>query len=335
MKQIKRSEYFLRHAQHVLPYVTPRKIGNLFLNVLELRLKITRPRSLPPYIKIEPTPLCQLACPGCAHGTSDLKKQLTNRMHLTLSDLKDIIDPLGSTLFGVSLSLRGEPMLGKDLLPIIEYIHSRNIAVSFPTNLSLNLREDQIMRLVRSGVDTIFVSLDGASEETYRKYRVGGNFDLVLRNVRAIAEAKQRLGCQRPRMVWKFVVLEHNKHETDIVRDSYRNLGFDAYEFVQDYHSETVKVARRELNAKLRKKKTGCYWAWHTMVVRADGRVSPCCLGHEQFALGNTKNNDIRAIWRGDAYSRLRRGFKTMRAPDLHSVCASCLGIKASAGKPS
>jgi radical SAM protein with 4Fe4S-binding SPASM domain len=327
MKQLTRIEYLLRHVKQVSPYATPAKIFNLLLNVVELRLKISRPWSLPPYIKVEPTPLCQLACPGCAHGTSDLKKQLSNQMHLTLDAVKKIIDPISGALFGVSLSLRGEPLLGKDLLPIVEYIHSKRIAVSFPTNLSMNLRQEQIERLVRSGVDSIFVSLDGASEETYRQYRVGGNFDLVLRNVRKIHEAKQRLGYSRPRVVWKFVVLKHNEHEAASVASTYRSLGFDAYELVQDYHSDAVRQARRSYNADVRRKKTGCYWAWHTTVIRADGRVAPCCLGHEDFALGNVNHGDIRSIWRGEPYARLRRGFKTMHAADMHEVCARCLGV--------
>ena len=334
MKQVTRSEYLLRHVKQVLPYATPAKLFNLLLNVVEFQLKISRPWSLPPYIKVEPTPLCQLACPGCAHGTSDLKKQLSNRMHLTLDELKKIIDPISGALFGVSLSLRGEPLLGKDLLPIIEYIHSKNIAVSFPTNLSVNLREEQIERLVRSGVDTIFVSLDGASDETYRQYRVGGDFDLVLRNVRRIYEAKQRLGYSRPKVIWKFVVLKHNKHEAAAVENTYRNLWFDAYELVQDYHSDAVKQARRTYNTTVLRKRKGCYWAWHTTVIRADGRVSPCCLGHEDFALGNVNNGDIRTIWRSEPYSRLRRGFKTMQAADMHSVCARCLGITSNRPRP-
>src|SRR6185295_3463072 len=249
--------------------VTTAKLCNLLLNVIELRLNVCRPRSLPPYIKVEPTPLCQLACPGCAHGVSDFKKQLSNRMHFTLKELREVIDPLAGCLLGVSLSLRGEPMLGKDLLPMIEYIHSKKIAVSFPTNLSLHLRQGQAERLVRSGVDTLYVSLDGASQETYQRYRVGGDFALVLRNVRLIAEAKQRLGVRRPRLIWKFVVFKHNEHEVETLERAYRELGFDDYELVRDYGSPSAMLALHKHNADLLQKKKGSYWAWHTTVIRA------------------------------------------------------------------
>lgn len=55
MMQVKRVEYLLRHLHHLVPYVTTVKLCNLLLNVIELQLNVCRPRSLPPYIKVEPT----------------------------------------------------------------------------------------------------------------------------------------------------------------------------------------------------------------------------------------------------------------------------------------
>ena len=208
---------------------------------------------------------------------------------------------------------------------MLEYIHASRIAVSFPTNLSLHLRAEKIDRLVRSGVDAIYVSLDGASEETYSQYRTGGNFNLVLQNVKAICEAKRRIGTQRPRLVWKFVVFQHNKHELPIVARTHRELGFDGYELVSAHESRATRQALSEHNKHLIQKKP-CYWAWHTTVIRADGEVLPCCKQQGAFGLGNVKGDDIRSIWRGPAYARLRHGFKTMRASEMNAVCARCVG---------
>jgi radical SAM protein with 4Fe4S-binding SPASM domain len=329
VKQLARAEYVLRHLRTFAPYITPAKLYNLALNLVELRLKVGRPRSLPPYLKVEPTPLCQMACPGCAHGDRALKKTLSrHREQLRLEEFKRIIDPIADTALGVSLSLRGEPLLGKDLLSIIEYGHSKNIAISFPTSLSVKLSDEKLLRLVKSGVDAIYISLDGVCEATYRQYRVGGDFHRVLRNVRAIAQAKAQLRQTRPRLIWKFVVFEHNRHEIPAVQAQFRQLGFDSYEFVDDYDGEIARSALDKHNANLVRKRGGCYWAWHTTTVRADGAIAPCCLGHNDFALGNVRTTKFRSIWRGERYAQLRRGFKTMLASDLHPVCARCLGVK-------
>lgn len=329
MKQLARFEYLLRHLGTFAPYITPAKIYNLALNVIELRLKVTRPRSLPPYLKIEPTPLCQMACPGCAHGDRHMKTALSrHREQLRLEEFKKIIDPIAPAVLGVSLSLRGEPLLGKDLLAIIEYGHSRNIAISFPTNLSVKLGDEKLVRLVKSGVDAIYVSLDGACEETYREYRVGGDFHCVLRNVKAIARVKARLRCKRPRLIWKFVVFDHNRHEIPAVQTKFRDLGFDSCEFVEDYDGQIARSALDRHNAALVQQRKGCFWAWHTATVRADGVVIPCCLGHHNFGLGNARSENFRNIWRGEPYAQLRRGFRTMLPSDLHPICSRCLGVE-------
>ena len=302
MRQIARTEYFSRHVRHFLPYVTLPKVANLVRNVLELRLRSLRPRSTPPYVKIEPTPLCQLACPGCPHGKSDFKRQIVHDKHLTLEEFRRIVDPLAGNLLGLSLSLRGEPLLARHLVPLIRYAHERNIAVSFPTNLSLEMGSEELEALVASGLDAMFVALDGASPETYGRYRVGGRFDVVVDNVRKLAETKRRLRRGRPRLVWKFVVFDHNAHEMSQARATYRGLGFDAFELVDNRESAEVQEARAAHNSRLTSRRRGCYWAWHTMVVRTDGEVLPCCMPHAPFALGSVRERDVLAVWRGDRY---------------------------------
>jgi Iron-sulfur cluster-binding domain/Radical SAM superfamily len=332
MKQVARAEYMLRHMITLAPYVTPAKIYNILLNTVELKLNVTRPRSLPPYLKVETTPLCQMACPGCGHGTREIKKELSRgKVQLRLEEFKAIIDPIFRAVLGVSLSFRGEPLLGRDLIPIIEYAHSRNVAVSFPGNLSVRLSDEHVTRLVRSGVDTIYVSLDGASEETYRQYRVGGHFRRVLGNVEAIARAKARLQRSRPRLVWKFVVFEHNRHEIPVVQKQYRRLGFDSFELVDDENNAAANGARHRHNAELVAGRKGCWWAWHTTTVRADGAIAPCCKSNKDFGLGDVRIEALSDIWRGAPYAKLRQGFKSMRASELHPICAQCLGIEGQA----
>jgi hypothetical protein len=330
MKQIARAEYMLRHMINLAPYITPAKIYNILLNIVELKLNVTRPRSLPPYLKVETTSLCQMACPGCAHGKRESKRELSRgKVQLGLEEFKAIFDPIFRAVLGVSLSFRGEPLLGRELIPIIEYAHSRNVAVSFPSNFSVRLSEENITRLVRSGVDTIYVSLDGASEETYCQYRIGGDFHRVLNNVAAIAQAKARLQRSRPRLVWKFVVFEHNRHEVPVVHKQYRDLGFDSFEFVDDESNPAANIALHRYNSELVASRKGCWWAWHTTTVRADGIIAPCCKSNKNFGLGDLRTEALRDIWRGAPYAKLRQGFKSMRASELHPVCAQCLGIEA------
>jgi radical SAM protein with 4Fe4S-binding SPASM domain len=321
-----RREYLIRHLRTFLPHLTFIKIANLMLNVIERKLMISSPRSLPPYIKIEPTPLCRLRCPGCEQNKPYYKMQFRDSTPMSLEHFKRIVDPFSHTLLGISLSNSGEPLLHNDIASLIEYAHRKNIAVSFPTNLSVRLDDASIERLVKSGLDSLNVSLDGNTKETYEKYRIGGDFSLVIKNVKSISDTKRKFGLKRPRVIWKFIVLDHNKHEIGLLSKRYRELGFDGYEIVQDYRDAVVEEAKQALSAKLRKTRQGCFWLWHTMIVGWDGEVFPCCK-LEHFNIGNAIHRNSKEIWRSEAYKALRQGFSS-DVNKIHPICRECLGYK-------
>lgn len=325
--QIRRKDYLLRHVSNFLPHLTVPKILNLVLNVFEEHYVVSSPRSLPLYLKIEPTPLCQLRCEGCPHGLSSYNKQFSRGMQMSLDDFKRVVDPLSRSLLGISFSFRGEPLLHEDLASLIAYAHKRKIAASFASNLSMRLDERSIDALVKSGLDSLLVSLDGASEETYGKYRVGGSFSRVLENVRSISDAKKRNGLRRPRIIWKFVVFDHNEHEVEVVTRTHGEHGFDGFELVRDRYSKANQEELQAFKASMHESRTACYWLWHTMIIGWDGEVFPCC-EHGGFDLGNAISQDSREIWRSDAYRLLRQGFST--EGQMNSTCSRCLGLAVS-----
>ncbi|WP_191057852.1 radical SAM protein [Geminicoccus harenae] len=330
MKQVGRLGYFRRHVSTLLPYLTMRKLSNLILNIIEHRLVISSPRSLPPYVKIEPTPLCQLRCTGCQQSEDNFTATLRHDMHMPVDRFRRILEPLAPTLMGVSLSYRGEPLLGRGILDMIECAHELGVAVSFPSNLSMPITAQRAERLVKSGVDTIYISLDGASARTYEIYRRGGRFDLVLKNVALLAETKCRLGRARPRLIWKFVAFEHNRHEMPEVKQRYRQYGFDSYEIVRDVDSAEIVASKRRRFKDLREKRRGCFWAWNTLTVAENGDVHPCCaVDHSGHSLGNASAGDILSIWRGAAYTGLRQAFRTGKPEEMFPSCARCLGHRA------
>ncbi len=319
-----RNALIYRHIGNSFPYITLRKLVNLGLNYIEHKFKISKPRSFPPYIKIEPTPLCQLRCPGCKQRLTGYRKQFRNSMQITLDQFAKIVDPLSDTLLGISLSNHGEPLLHKNISSLIKYAHNKNIAVSFPTNMSVKLNTNAIEDLVQSGLDSVLVSLDGASQETYSKYRVGGNFSLILKNVSLLAKARRRFGLKRPKLIWKFVVFDHNRHELDYVRKRYRELGFDSYSLVRDRSAKSKKSALRAHKTHLQKTREGCFWLWNTTIIRWDGEVFPCCK-HNKFDLGNAIAENVLDIWRSKAYTSLRQGFKRPEK-EMHQICRKCMG---------
>ena len=75
---------------------------------------------------------------------------------------------------------------------MIHYAKERGIDIKISTNLSMKMGDDQIEALVKAGLGKIYISCNGASSETYLKYHVGGDFDLVMDNMKRLVQRKER-----------------------------------------------------------------------------------------------------------------------------------------------
>ncbi len=152
--------------------------------------------------------VCNLRCPLCP--TPHREERIPTRM-LSLDNARRIIDQFPH-LCHVNLSLWGEPLLNREIFEIIAYAREKSGEVFMQSNLNVFSRE-AAEKLVASGLDCLQISLDGASQETYEKYRVRGVFDTVIANIKLLTDAKARAGSARPVVIWKMVVNRFNEHD--------------------------------------------------------------------------------------------------------------------------
>ena len=80
---------------------------------------------------------------------------------------------------------------------------------------------------MRSGIDTLIVSVDGATQETYEHYRAGGSLEKVKQGIRNLAAAKKRLRRKTPFIYIQFLVMRHNEHEIPAMEQLARELEVD------------------------------------------------------------------------------------------------------------
>jgi len=119
-------------------------------------------------------------------------------------------------------------------------------------------------------------------------------------------------------------VFPHNRHEIAVVESSCRDWGFDEFEFVLDSGSTAFAEDRTGYRADQAARRSVCYWPWHTLLIRSDGSVGPCCSSKE-FGLGNAFETDPVEIWRSDAFAAVRAGLASPAAAERHMVCRGCL----------
>ncbi|WP_051184554.1 radical SAM protein [Desulfatiglans anilini] len=118
----------------------------------------------------------------------------------------------------VELASSGEAFLNPDLPEILKSAHERGVATNLGGGVNLNdASEEALEALVRYQTVRVRVSVDGVTEETYRRYRIGGSLGKVLTNIRKINHFKQKYRSPFPELLLQFILFGHNEHELEKV----------------------------------------------------------------------------------------------------------------------
>jgi len=308
--------------------LTWRRRANLWLNRWETQLRAPRLRSFPPTLVVEPTNTCNLRCPYCFTGAGDL-----GRRHATMSLAlyRKLLDELGAYLFQVKLYNWGEPLLCRHLVTMIADAHDRGISTLVNTNLSLPFDGARADALVASGLTEIVVAIDGARQDTYERYRVGGRLERVLENVELLRTAKRRAGSNHPRIALECHVFPWNTDEVAAVEA----LGCARDLEVRTYKGN-VPGAEWDPDGPWHycdpPRGYACINLWSIASIAADGGVKPCYgsfFSDDDFARldpAALEATTFREVWNNPQFQRARGFFRRREATpeEQHHVCFEC-----------
>jgi hypothetical protein len=89
--------------------------------------------------------------------------------------------------------------------------------------------EDKLQRLVESGIDELTFSVDGAKQETYVRYRRGGDFNKVVQIMKRLAEIKREKKSDTPFINWRYILFRWNDsdEEMNLARGMADEMGID------------------------------------------------------------------------------------------------------------
>jgi hypothetical protein len=141
-----------------------------------------------------------------------------------------VVDEAGPSLVRIDFFNYGEAFLHKRAVEMCEYIKARfpHIYLYTSTN-GLALNEEKARRLVHAGIDEVTFSIDGASPETYARYRQRGKFDVAIQNLRAMVDEKAKSGRDVPQLNWRYILFAWNDSDEEMsrARELARALGVD------------------------------------------------------------------------------------------------------------
>jgi radical SAM protein with 4Fe4S-binding SPASM domain len=294
-------------------------INKRVVQIQERFLRNTRVWGYPFHLVLESGNVCNLRCPLCP--TPHREQRIPKGM-LTLENTKKIIDQF-PMLIHLNLSLWGEPLLNRDIFDIIGYAKQKGIEVLIQSNLN-RLDQDMAQMLIDSRLDILQISLDGASQKTYEKYRIGGDFEKVMKNIKLLRHLQNSQKKRYPVIIWKMVVNRYNEHEIEKAKAWAEDLGVD-FKLVEIYTPPQLAAdwkPQKELETSEythTDEVESCYSLWQVATVNFNGDVIPCCSEFSgEDALGNVLIEPFKKIWNNEKYQSLRK----LNKKELN--CAAC-----------
>jgi MoaA/NifB/PqqE/SkfB family radical SAM enzyme len=259
---------------------------------------------------LEVTNRCNSLCTTCplTFGGQEPKRDLS------LAEIKRIVAGAPG-LRRVVLHGVGEPLLNRELLPTIEWLKARSLHVLFNTN-AIALGPGRADALLRSGLDELRVSIDGATRETYLALRGVDALDRVVANTRAFVARRDALALDRPPVHVFFTTTRTNVGELPALVEIAASIGAASVNVQRlVYWGEGLATAEQSLYRRVTEREqasldaaaerartlgltltasggvaptaslrgrvepaaTGCTRPWRLLYVTSHGSVLPCC----------------------------------------------------------
>ncbi len=274
----------------------------------------------PIHLTFENIDACNKRCVMCARGgqhTLHPKIRINTQARMSLETFQRIMDecvPMGTRAISFGF---GEPLLERPVVfRMLEYAHQTGIQDSFLVTNGLLLDTDTQRELLESGLTHLSVSIDAATEQTYRKIR-GSGFKTVIEHIEQFLAQREKMGKELPFLRLTFVRQDDNEQELDTF--------MERWESKADYISIQTKIdhffhdlSDYDLSDP---RKFDCTYPWYMLAIRADGRILPCCsFGGELFDLGNLTQDGVLSVWNGAVLQKIREGI----LDESLNICSYC-----------
>jgi len=258
--------------------------------------------SHPLHVDIELCKQCNLKCTMCSY--SDPNWQTGGMMDTKLA--KSIIDQcVENGVFSIKLQFRGESSLHKDLVEIVGYAKDKGILeVQLNTN-GIPYTSEKVKGLILAGLDRLIVSIDGATEETYEKIRIGGDLSKVKRTLDLFLYWQEQFQTNKPKIRIQMTQQDDNDQDVKLFKDKWGIYG---------------QINIKQVRARNTGQRRRCPQPFQRIVYGWNGTVYGCCNAWNEESYVD-KRNSLFANWHSLGMELLRN---QARHPEWGEPCRSC-----------
>lgn len=251
-------------------------------------------------VHLEPTDVCQLACPQCARET-DPAFDKHRKHHLTVDQIakhltEDVISGLDKMFMCGDY---GDPAAGQHTLDIYRHFRKINPGITLGMNTNGGLQTTfwwyELAKILSKETDYVVFSIDGL-EDTNHVYRKNINWPKLMANVESFIAAGGRAH-------WDMLVYRHNQHQVDACAKLAKDMGFQWFR---------AKVSRRPFTRGLdfplgwrsidsTPGPISCHaLKEQSLYIDSQGKISPCCWLGNRAQIDSIDFDSIQASWQTD-----------------------------------
>ena len=292
----------------------------------------------PPAVQMEINGTCNLHCHNCIVGNRLPSGHRMGKAELSM--VKSIVDQIHERSHSLTMHFHGEPLLNQAVfVPGCEYAVEHGLWTCIHSNLSVTNRS-LASHIIESRLCNLVVSCDGATKETYEKYRRGGDVDVVFENMERIAAEKKKRKSEFPWITAKFIVFDHNWQEVERYRERALRAGANDVLFVAGFAGSIYESGRPATDREFKLDKLEwetrtlpdwCSRLWEAIHLDHDAAVLPCGYAHNDEHLfvdpDEVAKTTIMQQWNCEKYKKIRAYFvdKSSRQTEgLPSPCKDC-----------
>ena len=286
--------------------------------------------ALPKRMHVEITNSCNLKCVMCYSPHMKRRKRFMKmdefrRLALVAAE---------HGILEMGLYTTGEAFLHPKAVEFIAIAkHEARIPYVYITSNGTLLTRKKADGAIVNGLDSLNLSIDGASKETYEKIRLGGDFDRLTENIRYVRKRRDETG-SKMRICVTCVVQKTNEHELGSFHETFSGIADEvvfqplanmAGQMIERF-KELLAPSMREMyrDAEKTSMDTPCSLLWKQLNVTADGHLTACCIDYEMaLEYADLNKTPLPEAWNNLRMQQLRRNMLAKDYADM-PMCAGC-----------
>lgn len=291
-------------------------------------MNLDKPKS----VRLEACTICQLKCKSCYMRNQE---NSIGTGYLKFENFKNFVDQ-NNFIENIELSNSGEIFLNPDLLKIIKYAHEKGVTLTAYNGVNFNdVSEEMIEALVKYNFQKITFSIDGTTQESYSKYRVGGNFNKVIENIKKLNSHKEKYNSTLPELKYQFIIFGHNEKEIPEAKRLAKELNMEInFKFNWDRNFSPIQdldFVQKELeeynkpkNCEHKIQKSYCIKMWTQPQINWDGRLLGCCCASNYDYEANVFEIGLENALKSEKFYYSKQMLMGQTPSDTAFLCARC-----------